>query len=103
MKIVVKGLSENKSIILYIYNSNKKDVTVQAQDCSINGFMVDPYFSCDVVSGKHAITTISFSSSELEENEIETIETVELSFHIFDMETWDTIVDTAPITINFEK
>ena len=103
MQIVVKGLSENKTIILYIYNSNKKDVTVQARDCSINGFMVDPYFSRDVVSGKHAITTISFSSSELEENEIETIETVELSFHIFDMETWDTIVDTAPITINFEK
>ena len=54
--------------------------------------MVDPYFSCDVVSGKHAITTISFSSSELEENEIETIETVELSFHIYDMETLNLLI-----------
>jgi hypothetical protein len=103
VQIVVKGLAENKSILLYIYNSNKKDITVQARDFSINGFMIDPYFSCDVVSGKHAITTITFLSSELEENEIEAIETVELSFHIYDMETWDTIVDTAPITINFDQ
>jgi hypothetical protein len=45
--------------------------------------------------------TITFMSSELEENGIETIESVELSFHVFDMSSWDTIVDTALVTINF--
>lgn len=106
VEIVVKGLSESGSwlgpaVVVYIYNSGNSDVTVQARDVSINGFMVESIFSSDVVAGKHVIDTITFLSNDLQENEIETIESIELSFHIFDMATWDTIVDTEPVTINF--
>lgn len=106
VEIVVKGLSESGSwlgpaVVVYIYNSGSRDITVQARDVSINGFMVESIFSSDVVVGKHAIDTITFLSSDLEENGIESIESVELSFHVFDMESWDTIVDTSPVTINF--
>ena len=63
--------------------------------------MVDPFFSCDILVGKHAIDTITFSSTELEENDIETIEDIELAFHIFDMNSWNDIANTAPVTISF--
>ena len=63
--------------------------------------MVDPFFSCDIAPGKHAIDTITFMSSDLEKNEIKSIESVELSFHIFDGDTWNDIVDTPVVTINF--
>ena len=107
IEIVVKGLSEDGSwlgpaVIVYVYNSSNRDFTVQARDVSINGFMVDPIFSSDVVAGKHAVDTITFMSSELEENEIESIESIELAFHVFSMDTWDTIVDTPTVTINFD-
>ncbi len=107
IEIVVKGLAESDSwlgpsVVVYIYNSSNKDFTVQVRDVSVNGFMLDPIFSSDVVSGKHAIDTITFMSSEIEENGIETIENIELSFHVFNMDTWDTIVDTAPVVINFK-
>ena len=107
VEIVVKGLSDSSSwlgpeIVVYISNTSDRGVTVQARDVSINGFMVEPFFSCDVAQGKHAIDTVTFMSTELEENEIETIESVELSFHVFDLDTWDTIVDTSPVTINFD-
>ena len=106
VEIVVKGLSESGSwigpaVVVYIYNSGNRDFAVQARDVSINGFMVETIFSSDVVAGKHAMDTITFMSSELEGNGIETIESIELSFHVFDMSSWDTIVDTAPVTINF--
>lgn len=106
IKIVVKGLSEDSSIfgpsvVVYIENSSTQNVTVQVRNVSINGFMVDDMFSCDVDTGKHAIDTITFMSSDLEENEIEKIEDVELSFHIFSFETWDTIADTEPVVITF--
>lgn len=106
VEIVVKGLSENDSwlgpaVVVYIHNSGSRDVTVQTRDVSINGFMVEPVFSSDVVAGKHAVDTITFLSSDLEENGIETIESIELSFHVFDMSSWDSIVDTEPVTINF--
>lgn len=107
VKIVVKGLSVadsifGPSIVVYIENNGERAVTVQVRDVSVNGFMVEPIFSSDVMSGKHAVDTITFMSSELEENEITAIETVELSFTIFDYEEWDTIVDTDTVTISFE-
>lgn len=107
VEIVVKGLSDDSilgpSIVVYISNTSEKNVCVQACDVSINGFMVEPIFSSEVVAGKHAIGTITFLSTELEENEITAIEEAELSFYIFDNDSWDGIADTDPITITFEN
>lgn len=106
VKVVIKGLAEDSSIfgpsiIVYIENNSDKNITVQTRDVSINGFMVDAIFSSDVVINKRAVDDITFMSSELEENEITSIENVELSFHIFDTDSWDTLVDTDVITITF--
>ncbi len=106
VKIVVKGLAEDASIfgpsiIVYIENTGDKDVTVQTRDVSINGFMVDAMFSCDVAAGKRAVDTITFMETDLKENEITAIEDVELSFHVFDMAEWETIVDTEVVSIAF--
>ena len=106
IKIVTRGLSEDQSIlgpsiVVYIENNSDENVTVQARDVSINGFMVDTIFSSDVLMGKRVVDTITFLSSDLEENGITSIEDVELSFHIFDSAGWDTVVDTDPITLTF--
>lgn len=106
LKVVIKGLAEDSSIfgpsiVVYIENNSDKNVTVQTRDVSINGFMVDAMFSCDVVAGKHAVDTITFMDTDLEENEITAIEDVELSFHVFEADGWDTIVDTDVVTITF--
>jgi len=106
IKIVVKGLAEDENIlgpgiVVYIENTGDKDVTVQARDVSINGFMVDAMFSCDVVAGKRAVDTITFLESDLEENDITAIGDVELIFHVFDMDKWETIVDTDTVSITF--
>lgn len=107
VKVVVKGLDLNgsifgPSIVVYIENNGDKALTVQTRDVSVNGFMMDPIFSSDMMPGKCAVDTITFMSEELEENDITAIETVELSFTIFDFENWQTIVDTETVTISFE-
>lgn len=106
IKIVIKGLTENDSIfgpsiIVYIENNSGRDVTVQTRDVSVNGFMVDPIFSCDVCAGKHAVSSITFLDSELEDNDIEEITDTELSFHVYDFDAWDTVVDTDVVRITF--
>ena len=105
IKIVVKGLREDgwlgPGIVVYIENDSGKNITVQSRDESVNGFMVDAFFSSDIISGKRCIDTITFMDSDLEENEITAIENVELSFYIYDQDSWDTIVDTGVITIDF--
>lgn len=106
IKIVSKGLSEKDSfwgpgLIVYIENNSDQDITVQARDVSINGFMVDPSMSEDVVAGKRAITAVQFFDSDLEDNGIETINDLELYFTIFNQESWDEIANTDVINLSF--
>ena len=106
VRIVVKELDDVDSfwgadIYLFIENNSGQDITVQARDTSINGFMIDPIFSSDVLNGKVAFTELTFFDSDLQDNGIETIETLELSFHIFNTASWDTLFDSDPVTITF--
>lgn len=108
ISIIVQKMDTEKSfwgadIYVYIENTSEQNITVQAQNVSINGFMVEPVFSSDVVSGKKAFDSITFLESDLTENGIETIEELELSFHIFNTESWETILDSEEITVTFEK
>ncbi len=102
IRIVGKTVDENSfwgtAILLYIENNSGKNVGINVDDMSINGFMMTPYFSTTVYDGKKAFNDITIMSSDLEENNIESIEEVELKFHIYNADTYDTIKDTDPIT-----
>ncbi len=104
IKIVGKAVDENSfwgtAILLYIENTSGTDVGVQCDNMSINGFMMTPYFSCDVYDGKKAISSITLMSSELEDNGIESLDEIELQFHIYDVNTFSTITDSEPITFS---
>lgn len=105
IKIVVKGLDKDdflgSSIVVYIENHTEQNITVQTNDVSINGFMIDPIFSSEVLAGRHAVSNITFLTDELAGNGITLIDQVELSFGIFDTDSWNDIVDTSPVTIKF--
>ena len=72
-------------------------MSISVEELSINGFMMNPVFSTTVYEGKMALNEITIFSSDLEENGIETIEEVELKFHIYDAESYRTIADSEPI------
>lgn len=107
IKLVIKGLvqeerDQSARVLVYIENATEKTLTVQVRDVSVNGFMIDSVFSPDVSAGKHALSYIKFSSSDLEENEITDVSSIELSFHIFSQDDWSDSIDTETISINFE-
>ena len=107
IKIVIKNLNSSSSlwgsdVHVYIENNTNENITVQARDVSLNGFMVDPIFSCDVLSGKRAFDTITFMESDLTDNNISDITDLELKFHIINLESWDLIKDTDVIEVSFE-
>lgn len=106
-KIVMKRVSSTDSfwgadVHVYIENNSDVNATIQTRDVSINGFMISPIFSSDVMAGKKAYDTITFFESDLEDNDITIIENMELSFHIFGSDSWDTIFDTDMIEVTFE-
>lgn len=103
IKITFTGLEEDMfgtNIKLRIENNTEMPITVQQRDMSVNGIMIDGIFSCDVAVGKIANDEISIFLSDLEENGIDQIENVELRFHIYDDDTWDTVLDSEIISFN---
>lgn len=104
IKIISKGAADESlfgpGLLLYIENNSSEDITIQARNTSVDGFMVEPVFSTEVVSGKKAISSILFMKSDLETNGIETIGTIETAFTFFNTDSWSTILDTDAITIS---
>lgn len=106
-KIVMKKVNSEDSfwgadVHIYIENNTDIDATIQARDVSINGFMISPVFSSDLIAGKKSYDTITFLESDLVDNDIKSIDEMELSFHIFQMNGWDTIFDSPKVSVTFE-
>jgi hypothetical protein len=70
---------------------------------SVNGYMVDPIFASNVYSNKKAVDDITLLNTDLDENEIENIEDVELTFRIYDEDSFKDITTTDPITFKVNK
>lgn len=105
IKIVVKSLLEDyddtyTSVLVYIENNNDFDINISAEDVSVNGFMIDPYFYEDIFANTHCVTTIDFYNSDLSDNNISSIDSVSLIFYAID-ENWDTVAESDEIDINF--
>ncbi len=101
VKITYKGIEKEASrtkLNLTIENLSDKGITVQARDVSVNEIMSKPIFSCDIVAGKKANDNMTFYN--LEDDGINNIETVEFSFHVYESNSHETIVDTEMIKIN---
>jgi len=104
IRIVGKYVDENSfwgaSFLLFIENNYGEDIIVQSDNMSINGFMVTPFFSCTVKNGRMALSDIAIMSTYLEENNITSVDDIELVFNIINPDTYQTIVETDPITFS---
>jgi len=101
IRIVGKYVEEDTfwgaGVLLYIQNDSKQSIIVQCDNMSINGFMVDPLFSAQVNKGRKAVSEITVLSDDLEKNGITSVDEIELSFHIINPKTFQTIKDTKQV------
>lgn len=105
IKIVFKGIAPDylgQDVVLYVENNTDKDITINARDTSINGYMIMGSCSIDVSSGKKALDSISFFSSTLADNSITDINNVELYFHIYNSDDWQDYINTDVINISVD-
>uniref|UniRef100_UPI0006D18144 hypothetical protein n=1 Tax=Clostridium sp. NkU-1 TaxID=1095009 RepID=UPI0006D18144 len=102
IKVVWKDFASDdhySALLFYIENNSDEEITVQVRDTSVDGFMVDPTMSIDVLPGKKAVDTMTIYNSDLKSNGITDIKSLETSFHISSSDFTRTVVDTEPITI----
>jgi hypothetical protein len=105
-RIVAKNLKVDEKyggadLYLYIENNGGSDVSIKCGDAFVNGIKVYTLFSCDILKNTKAYDRIALTSSELKSFGTTDIEKIELSFNIYSLEEWDTILETEQITITF--
>lgn len=105
IEIVVQGIvtdgSSQTGVRLFIHNTSSRNINLNTFETSVNGFMIDSYFGAEIASGKYCISDIIFDSDELKLNGIETIQNAELRLEAFDLATWDDVLKTDAIFIDF--
>ena len=85
-------------VMFEIENTTGKDVTVSAEDVSVDGVMSDGFMYNDLRNGKYTNAMLSF----FDEVDISAAESMELTFEVYDYESYDTIVETDAITVNLK-
>lgn len=88
-----------KSVRLLVRNRSEEDVTVQAENISVNGYTVDAWMYDKVYSNTIRFCELGLFSSGLEENGIELIETVTFHLKLIDADSFDTIHESEEIEI----
>ena len=104
IRVVAKSVNDDlfgMGIKFYLENNTDKAVIVNADNVSINGYMMTDLFYSDLAPRSHAVDTLTLLGSELEDNHIDTITDAELSLQITDADYYQTIDSTAPITLHF--
>lgn len=104
--IVFKEMLEDEDdeevcLRFFVHNESDGNITIQARDLSINGFMVDDTLSDDIASKKYALADIKIDKSELERNDITNITDAEFYFHIFNSDDWNDSIDTDIVSLTF--
>lgn len=104
IRVVAKSVNDDlfgMGIKFYLENNTDKAVIVNADNVSVNGYMMTDLFYADLAPRSHAVDTLTLLGSELEDNHIDTITDAELSLQITDADYYQTIDSTAPITLHF--
>lgn len=103
IKIVGQYVDENSfwgsAVLLYVENNSGKNIIVQCDDVSVNGYMVTAVMSADVYAGKKAFNDITLLKSDLDDNGITSIDTIETSFKILD-ENFGEIANSGKVTFS---
>ena len=84
VRVIVRGYDPDSfwgySMNLYLENKTDNNILFSIDECSVNGFMVDPFWASEVSAGKVGFSSVSWSDSSFEENNI--TEVTEISFRL---------------------
>lgn len=73
---------------IYLENKTDKTLMFTCEDVSVNGFMIDPFWATEIPPHARSYNSISWSSSSFEENDIEEVEEIEITFRAYDSDDW---------------
>lgn len=90
--VIVTGYEEDAiwgyTVNLFLLNKSDTEIMFSVDEASVNGFMADPFYATSVAAGKCAFSSMSWSDTSLEENNITNVEEIEFLFRAYDSNNW---------------
>ncbi|MCL2671941.1 MAG: hypothetical protein FWF10_07890 [Clostridiales bacterium] len=83
-----------------IENSGHENITVAAEDDSVNGFAIPGLLFESILAGKSAVTSLSFPKDKLDEHGISIVESIEFFVKINNNDTGALILQSERIILN---
>jgi len=90
-----------KTMVVLVKNASGQDVIVQADNVSVNGYTISVLHSDDIPNGSVRFCEFYLSDSQLEENGIETIDTITFTLKVLNADNWDTLFKTDELEVQF--
>lgn len=87
------------TVMLYVQSKSDIALRVDADDVSVNGFILDPYWAVELIPGKSTYSSMSWFAGDLEFNGITTVETITMTLKVYDEEAWEPFTSDT-VTIN---
>lgn len=81
-------LADYYTLHCYAANRTGKNIMLFWEDVSVNGFMVNPFWSLSIADGKQAYSEIIFFRSELEAQDVEVVRDIEFRLQVSDSDDW---------------
>ena len=90
--VIVTGCDEDDfwgyEVNLFVINKSDANITVSADEVSVNGYMTDPLYVSSVSAGKCAFSSMTWSDSDFEDNGITDVEEIEFKLRVYDSDDW---------------
>ena len=97
LTVIAKTITEEYyggCAVVLVKNNTGKDIIVQADDLSVNGFTITPLCSADIRNGSARFVEIDVTETDLEENGIEEIENITFTLSAINPKTFSDYFET---------
>lgn len=104
VRVIVRGYEADAlfgySMNLFLENKTDNDVTFSIDECSVNGFMLDPFWAAGVPAKKVYFTSAYWTDSALEENSITEVTEISFKFTAHDDDNYKNYYVDETFTVN---
>lgn len=102
IQVITKVMTDEfygKTLVLYVKNNSGKDVTVQAENISVNGFTLDAWMYDFISAGTVRYCDLDLLESGLEENGIEEIQDITFTIQLTDPYSYATLAKSGELQV----
>lgn len=104
VRCTVLGFKEDSiwgyTMQIYLENKTDSQLMYAINDASVNGYMADPFFAATVGPGCSRFSDVSWSDTTLEENGIDTVESIEFTLRVYNTDDWMNDYVNETFTVN---